>query len=61
MRRTGINPDLMRTIGTTRRSTGRNVLGIIGDDGNVYFIEVDRTRTIRLPDAGTTSNELLRM
>ena len=61
MRPIGINPDLMRTVGTTRRSTGRDVLGIMGDDGNLYFIEVDRSRTIRLPGAGTTSNELLRM
>lgn len=61
MSRGGINPDLMRTVGTTRRNTGRDVLGIMGDDGNLYFIEVDRTRTIRLPGAGTTSNELLRM
>ncbi len=61
IRRAGIHPDLMRNVGTTRRNTGRDVLGIIGDDGNVYFIEVDRTRTIRRPDARTTSNELMRM
>lgn len=31
----------------TRRHTGRDVLGVLGDDGNIYWIETDRTRTIR--------------
>ncbi|MGI0149747.1 MAG: hypothetical protein ACREDF_09495, partial [Thermoplasmata archaeon] len=61
IRRASVNPDLLRTVGTTRRSTGRDLLGIVGDDGNVYFIEVDRTRTVRLPSGGTTANELMRM
>jgi hypothetical protein len=31
----------------TSRQTGRDVLGVMGDDGNIYWIETDRTRTIR--------------
>jgi hypothetical protein len=38
-----------------RRDTGREVFGVIGDDGNVYWIEVDRSRTVRRPNAGTES------
>lgn len=32
---------------TMRRHTGREVLGVMGDDGAIYWIEVDRTRTVR--------------
>ncbi len=32
---------------TMRRRTGREVLGVMGDDGTMYWIEVDRTRTVR--------------
>lgn len=42
--------DLMRTVSqrpSARRRTGRDVIGVMGDDGNLYWIEVDRTRTIR--------------
>ncbi len=45
--------DLMRHVSdrpqhpTLRRRTGREVIGVMGDDGNLYWIEVDRTRTIR--------------
>lgn len=39
--------DSGRTVPRIRRDTGRDVLGVIGDDGNIYWIEVDRTRTIR--------------
>jgi hypothetical protein len=46
----------MRTVGSqgltvprVRRHTGRDVLGVVGDDGNIYWIEVDRTRTVRQP------------
>lgn len=38
-----------RILPRIRRDTGRDVLGVIGDDGNIYWIEVDRTRTIRRP------------
>ncbi|MGB2986808.1 MAG: hypothetical protein WBE26_13125 [Phycisphaerae bacterium] len=47
---------LMRTVGTDgrriRRDTGREVFGVLGDDGNIYWIEVDRTRTIERPARG---------
>ncbi len=33
----------------TRRHTGRDIFGVVGDDGNIYWIEVERTRTIRRP------------
>lgn len=32
-----------------KRDTGREVIGVMGEDGNLYWIEVDRTRTVRLP------------
>jgi len=48
--------ELMRNashVPTVRRRTGREVIGVIGDDGSLYWIEVDRTRTIRpLPAPG---------
>ena len=31
------------------RSTGRDVLGVLGDDGNIYWLEIDRSRTVRRP------------
>lgn len=31
----------------TRRNTGREMFGVMGDDGKIYWIEVDRIRTIR--------------
>jgi len=30
-----------------KRSTGRDVFGVVGDDGNFYWIEVDRVRTLK--------------
>ena len=45
-------PGVMRNASMTptiRRSTGRKIFGVIGDDGNIYWIEVDRTRTFRRP------------
>ena len=44
----------MRTVGTSsptriRRDTGRDVVGVVGDDGNIYWIEIDRTRTYKRP------------
>ena len=43
--------DLLRTVGMPRirRDTGREVFGVVGDDGNLYWIEVDRTWTVRQP------------
>lgn len=48
----GFSPDLMRRVGTgprVRRDTGREVFGVVGDDGNIYWIEVDRSVTFRRP------------
>ena len=49
---------------TVHRDTGRdvNVIGVVGDDGNLYWIEVERTRTITRPkddpQAGGRINEM---
>lgn len=32
-----------------QRRTARDVLGVMGDDGNIYLFEVDRTRTTKQP------------
>ncbi len=49
----GQQQGLMRNVGTNpasiKRDTGREVLGVVGDDGNIYWIEVDRIRTIKRP------------
>ncbi len=37
-----------------RRDTGREVIGVVGDDGNIYWIEIDRTRTFKQPGSGWT-------
>ena len=34
---------------SVKRDTGREVIGVMGEDGNLYWIEVDRTRTVRRP------------
>jgi len=50
--RARFNQHPMRTVGdrpSVRRRTGRDVIGVVGEDGNFYWIEVDRTRTIRRP------------
>jgi anti-sigma factor RsiW len=41
---------LMRNVGTNRvrRNTGREIIGVMGEDGNIYWIEVDRIQTIKL-------------
>ncbi len=43
----------MLNVGTGRpkvnRNTGVDVFGVMGDDGNIYWIEVDRVRTVRRP------------
>lgn len=42
--------DITRNAGTAvRRSTGRDVFGVVGEDGNIYWIEVDSTKTFRRP------------
>lgn len=53
---TGGQQDLMHSVRTTpaiHRNTGREIIGVVGDDGNLYWIEVERTRTVTLP---ATSN-----
>jgi len=53
----GGQPDMMRSVRSTpaiHRNTGREIIGVVGDDGNLYWIEVTRTRTVTLP-AGTSS------
>lgn len=44
----------------TRRSTGREMLGVMGNDGKIYWIEVDRIRTIRenRPPSPSSWNEM---
>jgi len=47
----GSNAAPMRTVGDRsmlRRRAGTEWIGVVGDDGNVYWIEVQRTRTIRI-------------
>ena len=44
----------MRTVGSSfptriRRDTEREVMGVVDDDGNIYWIEIDRTRTFKRP------------
>ena len=54
----GARPDMMRSVRSTpaiHRNTGRDIIGVLGDDGNLYWIEVERTRTVTLP-AGTSSH-----
>ena len=44
--------DLMLPVSSApsvRRHTGRELIGVVGDDGNLYWIEVERTRTVKLP------------
>ena len=51
--------DIMQNTGlgsvgrTIQRNTGREVIGVIGDDGNIYWIEIDRIRTIKRPRPGS--------
>ncbi|MFQ5590025.1 MAG: anti-sigma factor family protein [Phycisphaerae bacterium] len=52
--------EVMRNVGTgssaqrIKRATGREVFGVVGDDGNVYWIQVDRIRTVRQPRASAS-------
>ncbi len=51
--------NLMHSVGSTpaiHRNTGREIIGVEGDDGNLYWIEVERTRTVTLP-TGSSSRE----
>ena len=40
-----------------RSQTGRDVIGVVGEDGNLYWIEVERKRTIRWPAGEPAANE----
>lgn len=39
----------------TRRDTGRELIGVQGDDGNIYWLEISRTRTVRQPERATAT------
>jgi hypothetical protein len=41
--------DTGRSLPRYQRDRGTEVIGVVGDDGNVYWLEVERTRTIKLP------------
>lgn len=50
---TGRSTDTVRMPGgprDIRRDTVRDVLGVMGEDGQIYWFEVDRTRTLDRPD-----------
>ncbi len=57
---------LMRTVGdapfrtspSIKRNTGREVLGVLGEDGNIYWIEVDRIRTVKRSPLAAPPQEL---
>ena len=38
-----------RPVDRVRRDLDRDLLGVIGDDGRVYWVEVDHERTVRKP------------
>ncbi|MDO8630447.1 MAG: hypothetical protein Q7R41_08125 [Phycisphaerales bacterium] len=56
---------MMRPVSTmprVRSDTGREVIGVVGEDGNLYWIEVERTRTIRVPassEAGRPGSDVM--
>jgi anti-sigma factor RsiW len=56
---------MMRPVSTmprVRSDTGREVIGVVGEDGNLYWIEVDRTRTICVPassEAGRSGSDMM--
>ena len=53
---TGGQQDIMHSVRSTpaiHRNTGREIIGVVGDDGNLYWIEVERTRTVKLPAASS--------
>jgi len=60
-----VNADgLMRNVSmpSVQRETGTDVFGVLDENGNVYWIEVERTRTLRRParhKAGRASWEIL--
>ena len=58
----GGQQDLMHSVRSTpaiHRNTGREIIGVVGDDGNLYWIEVERTRTVKLPVGSSSRPESL--
>lgn len=57
-------PGIMREVGTAgprtgiRRDTGREIIGVVGEDGNIYWIEVERVRTIKRPRPRAAPDEI---
>jgi hypothetical protein len=49
------NAGLRQPVPRVRREMGRDVIGVIGENGNIYWIEVDRTQTIRWPSSGPSA------
>ena len=43
----------VRSAPAIHRNTGREIIGVVGDDGNLYWIEVEHTRTVKLPAASS--------
>lgn len=41
------------------RDTGRDIIGVLGDDGNLYWIEVEKTRTVKLPHGPAATSRSL--
>jgi hypothetical protein len=56
----GMYRPVSSTLPSVQRATGRDLVGVVGEDGNVYWIEVERTRTVRLPHgkSGAPANRL---
>ncbi len=54
------NDGMMRNVSTPQiqRNTGRDVFGVMDENGNIYWIEVDRTRTLRRPSKETVGRGL---
>lgn len=52
--REGLQRDVRWPVGREkiRRDTGRDIIGVVGDDGNIYWIEIDRIRTFKQPGTG---------
>lgn len=38
-----------------QRQTGTDVIGVVGDDGNLYWIEVERKKTVRWPSGSAAT------
>ena len=45
------------TVPKIRSQTGRDVIGVVGDDGNLYWIEVEKKRTVRWPAGSSVDSD----